>query len=1202
MDTSKLKKFAQYARRSLIEQVESKLKLVLAEESEARREHPSAVAELEKKLKELGLGKKQEHEVKQELIEQVAYTWFNRFCALRFMDVNQYNRIMVISPLAGQFQPEILAEAKAGHIDEGMVNAQAREKIFGLLRGSVASRDGQAEAFRLLIVAVCNDLHRIMPYLFERIEDYTELLMPDDLLSGNSILAYTREAMTPEACESVESIGWLYQFYISEKKDEVFDGLKKNKKITPENIPAATQLFTPHWIVRYLVENSLGRLWMLNNPSSKVIEQMDYYIKPASAADGSEQEEDFLKISSPEEIKICDPACGSGHMLTYAYDLLYSIYLDAGYDPTEIPEKILTNNLYGIEIDERAAELAAFALTMKAIKGDPNGDGNNRRRFFRNPVEPNICRLEKVSFTEQELDSYIDFVGKDLFTQDLKTTLKEFEEADNFGSLIQPTLKNPADVLAALEAKDVSGQLFLTETHKSVLKVIKQTDYLSSKYHVVVANPPYMGSRNMNAILKSFAQKKYPESKADLFAMFIETTNSLSRSKGYSALVTMQAWMFLSSFEKLRSSLLAGFPIINMAHMGRASFDGLSAEIVSTTAFVCKKNGDINYPGIYIRSTKFVGERAKSEATLGAIHDRNSELKSIRRSKDFCRIPGEPIAYWVSESTRNAFEKSEPLSMVAYPRQGMATTNNDRFLRRWYEVSKKNSFFNCPNGEVAKQSEKKWFPYNKGGGYRKWAGNADTLVNFYNDGHEICEYIDTTPGAKVGSNGRVINRDKYFLPSVTWSDIGASNFGVRHSPGGFIFDVAGSSAFPEERKLANVAGFLNSITAHYFLSILNPTMHFQVGNIASLPFSNDAEQADISAVNSLIEMSQSDWDAYETSWDFTTLSLLQSDYRAKTLETTYTTLRTHWQGMTNEMQRLEEVNNRTFINAYNLQDELTPEVPLNEITLTCNPAYRYGMKISEENRETRLRADTMAEFLSYAVGCMLGRYSLDKKGLILANQGETVEDYLKQVPQPTFMPDDDNVIPLIDFDGDWFEDDITERFKEFLKVTFGEEHFAENLAFIEEALGGDGKRKDIKKFFLKDFYADHVKRYKKRPIYWMFSSPKGSFNALIYMHRYNKDTVSIVLNDYLREFRTKLQARKESHEQIELSASASAKEKTLALKAIQKINKVLDEINDYEHDTLYPLAGKPPEIDLDDGVKHNYPLFGKALKKVTGLS
>jgi len=477
METAKLKKFAQFARRNLLEQVSAKLKLVLAENSAARRERAEAIKKLEEAIK--GHGKEQ-------VLERVAYIWFNRFCALRFMDVNRYTRIGVVSPAEGQFQPEILAEAKMGHIDDEVVPEKTRQKIFALLDGKAPSSDPQGEAYRLLLVAACNFWNKAMPFLFQRIDDYTELLMPDDLLSGNSILAYTREAMTPDACEDVEVIGWLYQFYISEKKDEVFDGLKKNKKITPDNIPAATQLFTPHWIVRYLVENSLGRLWLLNRPGSKLVEQMDYYIRP------EQPETDFLKISKPEEIKICDPACGSGHMLTYAFDLLYAIYEEEGYEPAEIPEKILTNNLYGIEIDERAGELAAFALTMKARA--------KQRRFFNKGVKPNICVLENVKFDKGELKEYMDFVGRDLFTAPLQTTLRQFEEAENFGSLIRPDVTDLDDILKILESKNVSGQLFISVTHQKVLQALRQADYLSPKYHVVIANPPYMSAKVSMAI------------------------------------------------------------------------------------------------------------------------------------------------------------------------------------------------------------------------------------------------------------------------------------------------------------------------------------------------------------------------------------------------------------------------------------------------------------------------------------------------------------------------------------------------------------------------------------------------------------------------------------------------------------------------------------------------------------------------------
>jgi hypothetical protein len=573
METSQLKKFAQHARCSLMEQVTSKLRLVLAQDSPARRESSRVVAALEQQIKTSN---------EEQVAEKVAYIWFNRFCALRFMDVNQYNRIAVVSPVEGQVQPEILAEAKAGYIDDAMVDDNKRELITQLLNGTNPSRDPQTEAYRHLIVAVCNDYHRIMPYLFERISDYTELLMPDDLLSENSILAYTREAMTAEACESVEVIGWLYQFYISEKKDEVFAGLKKNRKVTPENIPAATQLFTPHWIVRYLVENSLGRLWMLNHPDSRLTELMDYYIPPDNSTSHhqgqsqsqSQSQEDFLHINSPEELKICDPACGSGHMLTYAYDLLYAIYLDAGYDPIEIPGKILSQNLYGIEIDERAAELSAFALTMKAMKGNPANDSNNRRRFFRKPIKPNICCLEKIQFSETELDDYMDFIGKELQSTELRETLQQFAEADNFGALIQPAIQDAAELLSELQDKDLSGQMSLDFTakdislvHENALKALKQADYISQKYHIVIANPPYMGSKGMNGRLGKWAKDNYPDSKSDLFAMFIERGFQFVKHQGFSAMVTMQSWMFLSSYEKLRIKLLNQVTIECMAHM-----------------------------------------------------------------------------------------------------------------------------------------------------------------------------------------------------------------------------------------------------------------------------------------------------------------------------------------------------------------------------------------------------------------------------------------------------------------------------------------------------------------------------------------------------------------------------------------------------------------------------------------------------------
>ena len=1170
MDTSKLKKFAQYARRSLIDQVSSKLVLVLAEDSAARRENSAAIKKLEEQISEHG---------KDQVIEKIAYIWFNRFCALRFMDVNRYTRIGLVSPVEGQFQPEILSEAKMGHIDEESVPEKIRQQIFALLGGTAPSQDPQAEAYRLLLVAACNDYHKAMPYLFERIADYTELLMPDDLLSGNSILAYTREAMTPNICQDVEVIGWLYQFYISEKKDKVFDDLKKNKKITPENIPAATQLFTPHWIVRYLVENSLGRLWMLNRPDSKIFQNMKdqgkecYYIEP------SEPEIDFLRINKPEDLKLCDPACGSGHMLVYAFDLLYAIYEEEGVDPSEIPEKILTHNLYGIEIDERAGELAAFALTMKARA--------KQKRFFRKPVQPNICVLKAIHFDEMEINEYMGFVGQDIFTLGLKTTLRQFEEADNFGSLIRPEVTNVQGMLEILNAKDVSSHLFYSLTHQKVLQVLKQTDYLSSKYHVVIANPPYMGAKSMTPRLKKWAESYYPNSKYDLFSMFIERNLLLVREFGVVSMITMQSWMFLSTYEKLRVLIFDVGSIVSMTHLGVRAFDSIGGEVVSTTAFVIKK-GNTKTLGTFIDLREGNNETEKSKM----LSENAKAFSYEAKADDFKKIPCSPIAYWANESVLNAFFDGQSVSDIALPKQGLSTCNNDLFLRQWHEVALAEIAFGCENRNAALLSQEKWFPYNKGGTFRKWYGNNEYILNWKDDGKDIHEYS----GLPLDYNGAPVRgKNFYFKKGMTWSSL-AGIFSGRLSPFGFAFDAKGPVLFSTDKKypINWLMGCFNSKAAMHFLKILAPTLDFNQGPIGRMPLPN--HEADLqSKVDTLIELEKFDWDSYEISWEFTNLSLLNPSYRYLTLKATYLKLRSYWQEIILKIQQLEEENNGIFIDAYGLQDELTPEVPLKEITLTCNPHYRYGNNKNPEELESLLLADTLKEFISYAVGCMFGRYALNKPGLILANQGETIADYIKQIPEPIFSADDDNVIPMLD--GDWFTDDVTERFGQFLKVTFGDAHYEENLKFIEQALG-----KDIRKYFLKDFYNDHLKRYKKRPIYWLFSSPKGTFNALIYMHRYRPDTVSVVLNDYLREFRTKLSAHKNHLEAVSISSNASVGEKTKALKDIENHRKMIDELDVYEREVLYPLATEQVEIDLDDGVKVNYQKFGEALKKIPGLA
>ncbi|MET4001234.1 BREX-1 system adenine-specific DNA-methyltransferase PglX [Marinobacterium sp. MBR-109] len=1153
METSALKRFAQSARKSLLEQVSSKLAFVLKPESSARREYPAVVNELEKAVSAQG---------EAGLIDQVAYTWFNRFCALRFMDVNGYNRVGVVSPAEGQVQPEILAEAKSGVIDDTQFNTHTADQIRGLINGSISSPDAQTEAYRLLIVGSCNALYDRMPYMFERIQDFTELLMPDDLLSESSILANMREVLTPDACKDVEIIGWLYQFYISEKKDEVFAGLKKNQKITAENIPAATQLFTPHWIVRYLVENSLGRLWMLNRPNSRLTKQMEYYIAPENP------ESDFLKISGPEEIRICDPAAGSGHMLTYAFDLLYAIYEEEGYDQNDIPALILTNNLYGVEIDERAGALASFALEMKAA------EKLGRRRFFRMDAKPNICVLENVSFSDSEMDDVMAIVGKDLYTADLRETLTQFEQAKNFGSLIVPKLKDPAETLRLVAAKDFSGDLLLSEVFERLVQVLNMAEYLSTKYHVIVANPPYMGSKGMNGKVSDYLKSTYSDEKADLYAAFITRGYRLIIPKGLLGMVTMESWMFLSSFEKFRKKILSDSTIYRMLHMpylgkGRTSM-GIN---FGTTAFISGKDCSPSFLGDYRCVRYYEADEQGTPLNFPPENDRSNKLSQ----KEFAKVPGCPLAYWLSKPALNAFNRGSLGDLFNTDGQNK-TSDNEKYLRFLWEVDA----HSIGRG-------KRWLICAKGGDYRKWYGNLEHLIDWSESARMFY---------RKDHSARILAEKYWYQEGITWTDLTSASTAFRVLPEGTTFETKGPSLFPYDKSHSTVAlAYLNSKMVRDLLKALNPTMSTKINEVRALPTIPHEASFPTGPTQAGVETAKSDWDAYETSWDFTTLPLLSPEHRGETLEDSYATMRAHWQSMTDEVQAMEEDNNRIFIDAYGLQDELTPEVPIEEITLTCNPAYRYSVKNSEADRETRLRADTMAEFLSYAVGCMFGRYSLDEPGLILANQGERLEDYLAQVPQPSFMPDEDNVVPMIDFEGDWFEDDITERFKQFVRVTFGEEHYAENLAFIENALG-----KTLQKYFVKDFYNDHVKRYKKRPIYWLFSSPKGTFNALIYMHRYTPSTVSVVLNEYLREFRTKLEARKDSYEQISISASASQKEKTQALKMITKLDKAIDEVNGYERDVLYPLAGQNIEIDLDDGVKHNYPLFGSALKKITGLS
>ncbi len=1169
MDTAALKKFSQTARRSLLDQISNKMKATLAPDSLARRESAVAVAHLESLIKEHS----QEY-----VIERVAYTWFNRFSALRFMDVNHYNPICIVSPVEGQSQPEILAGAKAGHIDSELVPASTRQKVNDLLSNRTPSANPQAEAYRLLLVATCNYWNQAMPFLFEKIADYTELLIPDDLLSDQSILAQLRSTMTLDDCADVEIIGWLYQFYISEKKDEVFDGLKKNKKINPENIPAATQLFTPHWIVRYLVENSLGRLWMLNHPKSSLVAQMAYYIKPEAP------DKDFLKINSPEEIKICDPACGSGHMLVYAFDLLYVIYEEEGYDTSDIPAKILTNNLYGIEIDERAGELAAFALTMRAR--------SKKTQFFRQQVRPNICVLENVKFDSGELKSYMSFVGRDLFTIQLQNTLHQFEEVDNFGSLICPELSDVKSMLLFLQGKNIEADLLLRQTHVKILKILEQVEFLRSMYDVVIANPPYMGNGNMNNRLSEWIRENFPKSKLDLFAAFVERSHKLVKDKGLVAMITMQSWMFRSTYSDFRNQIINHFTVLSLLHIGARGFDSIGGEVVATVAFISKNFHDKNYTGDYIRVVDGTSEDEKILQLNNAIIDNKSPYRFKSSSNDFIQITGSPIVYWATKKILQVFSSNRTLAEFLNTREGLTTGDNNKFLRYWHEVSIKNIGDKVLSNTDSIKSGKRWFKYVKGGSYRKWSGNFEYIVNWYNDGIDLKSFIDPLT-SRIRSHN--YNGDFGFLSGLSWSSISSANFAVRFVPQGFMFDTSGPMGFSSNTNmLLAIIGYLNSRVATEFMKMLSPTLDFKLGHVLNLPFKETIENYDLEHIKTAIDVVKNDWDSYETSFDFKYPNLVCTNSHNDLLKELYINLSEYRKDQFACLLACENHINSSFVKSFGLDNEIDFAIGADEITLNGNPYYRYGPDKTEAELESLLLADTMREFMSFAVGCMFGRYSLDKPGLILANQAETIDDYLAQIPSPTFMADEDNVIPILD--GDWFADDIVERFRQFLRITFGDVHFSENLQFIEDAIG-----KDIRSFFLKDFYNDHIKRYKKRPIYWLFSSTKGTFNALIYMHRYRPDMASIVLNKYLRELKVKLSARMEYLSRIEVSANASKSEKTHAIKERETLKKNLDELDAWERDVLYPLALEQKEIDLDDGVKVNYPKFGLALKKIPGL-
>jgi type II restriction/modification system DNA methylase subunit YeeA len=1107
------------------------------------------------------------HKGFEQVIEEVAYTWFNRFIALRFMEVNNYlpTGVRVLSSIEeGKTEPDIIQEALNIDLDID------REIVFRL-----QDSNDTEDLYRYLLVKQCNQLGQIMPSVFEEIADYTELLLPDKLLAEGSVIRDLVEEIGEEDFQQEEIIGWFYQFYNQEKRDVIFDSnLSDRKKILKEDIPAATQIFTPKWIVQYIVENSLGKLWLESHPNEELKKQWKFYIEET----GQEKRQlDGLRISdlNPEEIKVFDPAMGSGHILVYAFDILYEIYLSAGYSEREIPTLILEKNLYGLEIDDRAAQLATFALLMKAR--------SKNRRIFRHKPKMNLCSIQESNDIPKEAIEYLVSVKeteleKHFHREDVEYLIEVFHDAKEYGSILDvkkidfDTLEKRIEEIRNNVPEDLFELQYREVILEKIPPLIQQAKIMSQKYDVVCTNPPYMGNRRMNNKIQAYARNHYDDVKTDLFAMFIKKSTLWTSNHGFIGLVTPYVWWFISSYEKLRKYILENTTISTLIQLEYNAFEGAAMPIGT---FVLR-----NYPtdieGTYIKLSDFRGIENQPIKALEAINNPGLYYRYNINQEKFYNIPGSPIAYWASDNVRNIFSSATPLDNYAEPRQGLATGDNNKFLRVWSEIDTNKIGFDFESIEEFHDSSYKWLPYNKGGNFRRWYGNQEFVIAFDKRNYDL-----------LSRQGNQLPSKQYYLrESVTWSFISTRSFSVRYSPKGFVFDVAGSSIFPDKEKLFYILGFLGSKLTNEFLYVLNPTMNYQVGNVRSLPIINEIfNNEEISSiVSSNVCISKTDWDSFETSWNFLKHPIHTHRGDSTTLEQAFNNWSNFAENQFNQLKANEEELNRIFIEIYGLQDELTPEVADEDIT------------ISKADRERDIKS-----FISYAVGCMFGRYSLDEEGLIYAGgdfddkfrirngqwEIKTKEGWKKSRVNIV----EHNVIPIVD--GDYFEDGILERFVDFVKVSFGEETLEENLDYIAETLGrkaNETSRQAIRRYFLKDFYKDHVRTYKSRPIYWLFDSGRqDGFKALIYMHRYDSSTVARVRTDYLHSLQKKYEAEV-SHLDILIDSDISQREKAAARKKKEKILKQIEECRLYD-EAIAHVANQRIEIDLDDGVKVNYAKF-----------
>ena len=1173
MDKNAIKKYAVWARKELLSRVAQKAqqygitetemvdagadsvngKVLSAEEMQQRR---ALIAQINEK----GY---------QQVMEEVAYTWFNRFSALRFMEVNGYlpSHVRVFTDENNAFKPQILAEAL--HLELDKLN---KDKVYAL-----KETEQTEELYKYLLIVQCNALNSILPGMFQTIADYTELLLPDNLLREGSVIEQMISQIPEDNWQdAVQIIGWLYQYYNSEKKDDVFAALKKNVKITKENIPAATQLFTPDWIVRYMVENSLGRLWVEGHPDAKAQllptpeeqaaytagnrdpedTKWHYYLEeaqqePQVQAQLSEISKQYADLT-PEQIKVIDPCCGSGHILAYLFDVLMQIYENHGYTPRDAVTSILQNNLYGLDIDDRAAQLAYFAVMMKARRYD--------RRFFSHTTQPHVYAIEESNRIEKpDVEFFCN--GKPELNDAMHTILTQLYDAKEYGSILTITPQDWDALYARFDEVADESSFHRESIRKKLLPLVRVAQTLAQKYDVVVTNPPYMGSSGMGAKLAEYVKKNYPDSKSDLFAVFIEVCSRMAKQNGYQAMITQHAWMFLSSFEKLREKMMLT-ETVSMAHLGARAFEEIGGEVVQTTSFVRVRTHIDNFKGVYCRLIEPTTQQGKEEMFLAC------ENRYIANQDNFAKISGNPMAYWTSNTVFSLFEKCVPLEGYGTLKVGISTADNNRFVRLWHEIDVNKMQF--PTLTPITQTTKKWFPFNNGGQTRRWYGNNFEVVNWENSGAEI----------EATGRASIRNKQFYLKSGATWTDISTGKIGVRFFSHGYLFSTVGLCLF-SEKHCKYLAALLNSLISVEILKLLCPTLHFNIGDIAKMPVILKDEEIINKQVDACTQIEKSDWDSFETSWDFTRHPFIkaitkyphQMDVGNIYLAECYDIWAGECEERFGKLKANEEELNRIFIDIYGLQDELTPEVEDKDVTV----------------RKADLGRDVRS-FISYAVGCMFGRYSPTYDGLAYA--GGTWDDGKYNI----YKPDADGIIPICD--DEYFEDDMVGRFVEFVRVVYGDSSLEDNLRFIANALGGKGQPKEvIRNYFLNDFYTDHCKIYQKRPIYWLFDSgKKNGFKCLIYLHRYQPDTIARIRTDYVHEQQARYRTAIEGLEK-QVAAATSTSERVKLTKQLNKVQAQDTELHQYE-EKVHALADQMIKIDLDDGVKHNYEIFKDVLAKI----